>query len=258
MTADWQFERDSNQYALGDLINVEASVKQYFHVPLRVFVDSCVATMEPNANANPNHIFIENHGCMIDAKVTGSHSQFMARSEDNKLHFQLEAFRFQGQTIGRPASNPNPNHSQKVPQINPRGNVLSKPKSILRPRPNIYGNEPGHPDGHTGKPHSHGGNLENPTHPDNIAHTSPTFFDTIYLSCHLKATTVSANVDVEYKACSFVNTWREAGGNDGVCQCCDSSCATRRARETNKQQISANIWEGDVQLGPIFISEKHV
>lgn len=35
------------------------------------------------------------HRCLIDAKMTGSHSQFMPRSADYKLYFQVEAFRFQ-------------------------------------------------------------------------------------------------------------------------------------------------------------------
>lgn len=33
--------------------------------------------------------------CLIDARLTGSHSRFMPRTVDNKLQFQLEAFKFQ-------------------------------------------------------------------------------------------------------------------------------------------------------------------
>lgn len=62
LAADWQYERAGNMYVLGDMVNIEASVMQYFHVPLRIFVDSCVATLEPNINANPRYAFIENHG----------------------------------------------------------------------------------------------------------------------------------------------------------------------------------------------------
>uniref|UniRef100_A0AAY4A426 Zona pellucida sperm-binding protein 3 n=1 Tax=Denticeps clupeoides TaxID=299321 RepID=A0AAY4A426_9TELE len=78
MTDDWQFERPSNVYYMGDLINFEASVKQYNHVPLRVFVDTCVVTAVPDA-----------------AALTGSSSRFLPRTQDFKLQFQLEAFRFQ-------------------------------------------------------------------------------------------------------------------------------------------------------------------
>ncbi|XP_020311958.1 zona pellucida sperm-binding protein 3 [Oncorhynchus kisutch] len=202
MTADWQYERAGNMYVLGDMINIEASVMQYFHVPLRIFVDSCVATLEPNINANPRYAFIENHGCLIDAQVTGSHSQFMPRSADYKLHFQVEAFRFQSQKGSDPI----------IPQ-----------KTKI---------------------------------PSQLAADYPATLDMIFLTCHLKATTIAFPIDFEYKACSFINTWREAGGNDGVCGCCDSTCSNRKGRDTTQHQKPANIWEGDVQLGPIFISEK--
>uniref|UniRef100_A0A8C1UJ03 Zona pellucida sperm-binding protein 3 n=1 Tax=Cyprinus carpio TaxID=7962 RepID=A0A8C1UJ03_CYPCA len=94
MTDDWQFERPSNQYFLGDIINIEASVQPYNHVPIRVFVDSCVATTVPDAASIPRYSFIENNGCLVDAKLTGSRSHFMPRTQGDKLRFQLETFRF--------------------------------------------------------------------------------------------------------------------------------------------------------------------
>ncbi|XP_049929882.1 zona pellucida sperm-binding protein 3-like [Epinephelus moara] len=100
MTDDWQYERPSYQYFLGDIINIEATVKQYFHVPLRVYVDNCVATLSPDVSSNPRYAFIDNHGCLLDARITGSDSKYMARSAENKLQFQLEAFRFQGADSG--------------------------------------------------------------------------------------------------------------------------------------------------------------
>ncbi|KTF78616.1 hypothetical protein cypCar_00024916 [Cyprinus carpio] len=96
MMDDWSYERPSNSYFLGDIINIEASVKVYNHVPLRVFVDRCVATQVPDVNALPRYLFIENHGCLVDAKVTASSSRFMPRSQEDKIRFQLEAFMFQG------------------------------------------------------------------------------------------------------------------------------------------------------------------
>lgn len=60
--ADWQFERPSNHYYLGDIINMEASVMPYHHVPLRVFVDRCVATLAPDVHTVPRYSFIEDHG----------------------------------------------------------------------------------------------------------------------------------------------------------------------------------------------------
>ena len=59
---DWSSQRPSNVYYLGDIINIEASVKVYNHVPLRVFVDSCVATRVADVNSVPRYSFIENHG----------------------------------------------------------------------------------------------------------------------------------------------------------------------------------------------------
>ncbi|KAK6325115.1 hypothetical protein J4Q44_G00044570 [Coregonus suidteri] len=45
MTDDWQFERSSSVYFLGHVMNIEASIIQDHHTTLRVYVDSCVATL---------------------------------------------------------------------------------------------------------------------------------------------------------------------------------------------------------------------
>ncbi|KAF4093061.1 hypothetical protein AMELA_G00028440 [Ameiurus melas] len=96
MTDDWVFERPSDHvFQLGELINIEASVVQFNHVLLRVLVDSCVATAVPDINAVPRYSFIENHGCLIDAKLAHSSSRFMPQTQAAKLGFQLEAFKFQ-------------------------------------------------------------------------------------------------------------------------------------------------------------------
>uniref|UniRef100_A0A3B4ASK0 Zona pellucida sperm-binding protein 3 n=1 Tax=Periophthalmus magnuspinnatus TaxID=409849 RepID=A0A3B4ASK0_9GOBI len=100
MTEDWVYERPSNQYFLGNVIHIEASVMQFFHVPLRVYVDHCVATAAPDVNSLPRYAFIDNHGCFVDGRVTQSASYFLPRTAENKLRFQLEAFRFQGVESG--------------------------------------------------------------------------------------------------------------------------------------------------------------
>ncbi|KAJ8339440.1 hypothetical protein SKAU_G00362260 [Synaphobranchus kaupii] len=94
MADDWQLERASNVFFLGDLINIEASVVQANHMPLRVFVDTCVATLDPDMNSVPSYAFIEDKGCLMDSKLTNSRSQFLSRVQDDKLLFQLDAFRF--------------------------------------------------------------------------------------------------------------------------------------------------------------------
>ncbi|XP_072549136.1 zona pellucida glycoprotein 3e [Salminus brasiliensis] len=100
MMDDWAFERPSNQYYLGDFINIEASVTQFNHMPLRVYVDSCVATAVPDVNAVPRYSFIDNYGCLLDAKITDSRSHYLPQTQADKLQFQLEAFRFQQETSG--------------------------------------------------------------------------------------------------------------------------------------------------------------
>lgn len=59
---DWVTERSATHYFLGEMINIEASVLQFNHVPLRVFVDTCVATPVPDVNSVPRYSFIEHHG----------------------------------------------------------------------------------------------------------------------------------------------------------------------------------------------------
>ncbi|XP_072556283.1 zona pellucida sperm-binding protein 3-like [Paramormyrops kingsleyae] len=90
----WQNERASNVYFLGNVLNIEASVLVGNSQPLRVFVDSCVATLVPDVSSVPSYAFVQNSGCLTDAKVTGSRSQFLPRKQDDKLQLQLDAFRF--------------------------------------------------------------------------------------------------------------------------------------------------------------------
>ncbi|KAG2460104.1 ZP3 protein, partial [Polypterus senegalus] len=58
---DWSGPNPSKTFFLGDLINLQASVDSTNHEPLRVFVDSCVATPGSNASA-PAYTFIGNNG----------------------------------------------------------------------------------------------------------------------------------------------------------------------------------------------------
>ncbi|KAI9538184.1 hypothetical protein NQZ68_017917 [Dissostichus eleginoides] len=200
MTDDGQNERPSYQYYLGDIINVEAVVKQFFHVPLRVYVERCVATIAPDMNSIPNYVFIENNGCLIDARITGSSSKFMARTAENKLQFQLEAFRFQNVDSGM-----------------------------------------------------------------------------LYITCHLKATSTLRPIDAEHRACSYINGWKEASGQDAACGSCESGgfgltggnqgagiaanpgqTAGRKIRDVSQRENNVFEWEGDVTLGPIPIGERVV
>ncbi|XP_059190238.1 zona pellucida sperm-binding protein 3-like [Centropristis striata] len=100
MTDDWQLSRPSAQFLLGDMMRFEVSVKQFHHVPLRVTVDSCVATVVPNIDTVPRYVFLGNNGCLFDSQLTGSGSGFLPRSQDDRLQFEVEAFRFQQDDSG--------------------------------------------------------------------------------------------------------------------------------------------------------------
>ncbi|CAJ1072194.1 zona pellucida sperm-binding protein 3-like [Xyrichtys novacula] len=101
MTDDWQYERGSNSYFLGDPINFQVSASIRNHVPLRVYVDHCVATATPDAEATLRYDFIEHHGCLADAYLTNSRSHFLPRVEEHKLRFQLDAFRFNSDHVNQ-------------------------------------------------------------------------------------------------------------------------------------------------------------
>ncbi|XP_022051354.2 zona pellucida sperm-binding protein 3-like [Acanthochromis polyacanthus] len=183
MTEDWQSPRPSSVYFLSDVMHIEASVLQGHHVPLRVYVDGCVATATPDPHSQPRYSFINNHGCLTDAKLTGAKSYFMQRSQEDKLHFQLKAFRF-------------------------------------------------HQDD------------RNP----------------LYITCHLKATTVSVPVDLQHKACSYLTEarrWVASGGDNKVCRCCETSCSQRR-RKRSLAADAALRWEGTAALGPITLEDDGV
>ncbi|KAM4727990.1 zona pellucida sperm-binding protein 3-like [Anableps anableps] len=94
MTDDWQFERRSYTFFVGDLIHFEVSVVMGRHIPLRVYIDHCVATATPDAEAPLRYDFIEHYGCLVDSYLTNSNSHFLPRVEEHKLRFQLVAFRF--------------------------------------------------------------------------------------------------------------------------------------------------------------------
>ncbi|XP_044222864.1 zona pellucida sperm-binding protein 3-like [Thunnus albacares] len=94
MTDDWQFERGSYTYFLGDPIHFKVSVIMGNHMPLRVYVDHCVATATPDAKATLRYDFIEHYGCLADAYLTNSSSHFLPRAAEHALRFQLDAFRF--------------------------------------------------------------------------------------------------------------------------------------------------------------------
>ncbi|KAM9323139.1 zona pellucida sperm-binding protein 3-like [Pholidichthys leucotaenia] len=93
MTDDWQSERESYTYFLGEPIHFEVSAVMVNHAPLRVYIDRCVGTATPNAEEPLRYDFIE-HGCLADAYLTNSSSHFLPRVKEHKLRFQMDAFWF--------------------------------------------------------------------------------------------------------------------------------------------------------------------
>ncbi|KAM6893928.1 zona pellucida sperm-binding protein 3-like, partial [Xenentodon cancila] len=180
MTEDWQSQRPSNVYFLSDVMHIEASVLQGHHIPLRVFVDSCVATVNPDPSSKPRYPFITNYGCLTDAKLTGTQSYFMQRSQEDKLHFQLKTFKFHGDDR-----------------------------------------------------------------------------NSLYITCHLKATMIDVPIASQNKACSFLTEagrWVASGGDNNVCSCCETSCIGQRQRRSPAAHAAVQ-WEGTTVLGPILVQD---
>ncbi|KAJ7996155.1 hypothetical protein DPEC_G00234130 [Dallia pectoralis] len=95
MTDDWQRERFSNKYHLGESLHIEASVRGAGQLPRRLYIENCVATLEPDVSSVPRYYFIKDHGCLMDSKEIGSNSRFLSRIGNDKLRLQLDAFKFQ-------------------------------------------------------------------------------------------------------------------------------------------------------------------
>nr|XP_029134787.1 zona pellucida sperm-binding protein 3-like isoform X2 [Labrus bergylta] len=181
MTEDWQAQRSSSVHFL-DVMHIQAAVLRGHHVPLRVYADSCVATVTPDPDSQPRYPFISNHGCFGDAKLAEAKSYFMQQSQEDKLHFQLKAFRF---------------------------------------------------------------------HRDQR--------NSLYITCHLKATTISVPVNLQHKACSFLTEaqrWVASSGDNKVCDCCESSCSQQRRRRSPVAAAELEWeWEGMAAPGPVFLQE---
>ncbi|XP_059204399.1 zona pellucida sperm-binding protein 3-like [Centropristis striata] len=94
MTDDWTGERFSSVFHLGDLLHLEASYSGPDSGQRRLFIDSCVATLSPDASSLPRYYFIDNHGCCADAAEGASNSLFTPRTRASSLQLQLDAFLF--------------------------------------------------------------------------------------------------------------------------------------------------------------------
>ncbi|NXC95031.1 ZP3 protein, partial [Certhia familiaris] len=97
MNEDWSSERDLSAFRLGDVLHLQAEVGTHSHIPLRLFVDSCVATLGPGAGSEPHYALIDFNGCLVDGRSDATSSAFVTpRPRQDVLRFQIDAFRFAG------------------------------------------------------------------------------------------------------------------------------------------------------------------
>uniref|UniRef100_A0A3B4ZRF0 Zona pellucida sperm-binding protein 3 n=1 Tax=Stegastes partitus TaxID=144197 RepID=A0A3B4ZRF0_9TELE len=93
MADDWTSELFSNSFYLGDVLHLEASYAGPGR--RRLYIDSCVATLTPDAASVPRYYFIGNNGCLTDAKEEASKALFRPRLRAEVLQLQLDTFLFQ-------------------------------------------------------------------------------------------------------------------------------------------------------------------
>ncbi|KAM9637514.1 zona pellucida sperm-binding protein 3-like [Morphnus guianensis] len=97
MNDDWSTERLSNGFQLGESLHLQADVVSGGHVPLRLFVDDCVATLSPERSSSPRYALIDLSGCLVDGRSDDTTSAFISpRPRQETLQFVVDAFKFAG------------------------------------------------------------------------------------------------------------------------------------------------------------------
>ncbi|KAM9223841.1 zona pellucida sperm-binding protein 3-like [Leptosomus discolor] len=97
MNDDWTAERVSTIFQLGDVLHFQAGVNTENHAPLRLFVDTCVATPTPDRSSSPQYAFIDFSGCLVDGQLEDATSTFISpRPRQDVLQFTVDAFKFAG------------------------------------------------------------------------------------------------------------------------------------------------------------------
>ncbi|XP_037767050.1 zona pellucida sperm-binding protein 3-like [Chelonia mydas] len=97
MNDDWSAERSSNGFQLGEVMHIQADVSTGNHVALRLFVDSCVATLSPDRDSSPRYAVIDFNGCLVDGRSDDTTSAFISpRPRQDTLQFMVDVFRFAG------------------------------------------------------------------------------------------------------------------------------------------------------------------
>ncbi|XP_069071675.1 zona pellucida sperm-binding protein 3-like [Pleurodeles waltl] len=98
MTDDWTSSRSTTTFQLGDVFHLEASVDAASHYPLRIYVDSCMASPTVDPDSTLQYDIVSSHGCLVDGKMSESSAFVSPRVQPDKLRFTVDAFRFIGTT----------------------------------------------------------------------------------------------------------------------------------------------------------------
>nr|XP_016854341.1 PREDICTED: zona pellucida sperm-binding protein 3 isoform X1 [Anolis carolinensis] len=97
MKDDWSAERTSIHFQLGETLRLQANVRSENHVPLRLFVDSCLAGSSPEGISAAQYAIVDSHGCLVDGRQDSVSSAFLSpRTQEESLRFTVDAFRFSG------------------------------------------------------------------------------------------------------------------------------------------------------------------
>ncbi|XP_038623241.1 zona pellucida sperm-binding protein 3-like [Tachyglossus aculeatus] len=98
MTDDWSMERSSLSFQLGEILHIQADVQTGHHVPLRLFIDHCVATPTPDKASTPQYRIIDFNGCLVDGRWDEVSSAFLSpRLQEDTLRFRVDVFSFAGE-----------------------------------------------------------------------------------------------------------------------------------------------------------------
>ncbi|KAH0512380.1 Zona pellucida sperm-binding protein 3 [Microtus ochrogaster] len=65
MEENWNTEKSSPTFHLGEVAHLQAEVQTGSHPPLQLFVDHCVATPSPDQNGSPSHAIVDFHGLLV-------------------------------------------------------------------------------------------------------------------------------------------------------------------------------------------------
>ncbi|KAM5332084.1 zona pellucida sperm-binding protein 3 [Glossophaga mutica] len=94
MEENWISKKRSPTFQLGDIAHLQAEVHTGSHVPLRLFVDHCVATPTLNRSAPPSHTIVDFHGCLVDGLFEASSAFKAPRPGAETLQFTVDMFHF--------------------------------------------------------------------------------------------------------------------------------------------------------------------